>query len=253
LLAVFGGGVNSDYYPLVDQDAPKARFVGETANGLMRVATAGVPVGEMLAGERVRDFATGANPISPPLRLTLLQSASATAVFLRDGTADARFPPLLPRDVGMLRAFVHDCASLPPRVRPAELMLGVAEVVNAGLPTAQSVAVWQGLRSARCASRFDEADLAWLGLFEAVAARDAARMADLAPPLAQRSDASPGLRAYAVLAGATGLLATGRQQEAQRFLDTAAPSLPEAARNDSALRLVGAMVREDLVRQAAVH
>ena len=38
LLTVFGEGTNSDYYPLVDQDAPKARFAGETATGVMRVA-----------------------------------------------------------------------------------------------------------------------------------------------------------------------------------------------------------------------
>ena len=206
----------------------------------------------MLADARVRDLATVENPILPPLRLTMLQSASESATFLLTGTSAAKLPPLLPRDIGLLRAILWDCASVPPRVRVPELMLEVADVVNANLPRERAAAVWQAMRSARCTSRLTKQDLDWLELFEAVAARNAARMAALGTELAPKSDLTPGLRAYAVMAGATGLIAGERHGEAQGFLAAAAQSLPEATQKEPALRLLAALARAGIAQQAAV-
>lgn len=251
LLTVFGDGMNSDYYPLVDQQAPKARFAGETAGGLMRTATAGVPIAEMLAAARIREVAIADNPISPPLRLMLLQSASASASFLVTGTSTAKVPPLLPRDIGLLRAILWDCASVPPRVRVQELMLDVAEVVNSNLPGPRAFGVWQAVKSAPCATRLASDEREWMNLFEAVAARDAVRMASLGTQLAASSDTTPNLRAYAVVAGATGLIATARHGEAQGFLAAAARSLPESAQKEPGLRLLAVLVQTALTQQAS--
>jgi spermidine synthase len=249
LLTVFGDGINSDFYPLVDQDAPKARFAGEMASGLMRTSIAGVPIAEMLTDTPVRELSPVGNPISPPLRLTMLQSAQGSASFLLTGTSASG---LLPRDIGLLRAIVWDCASTPPRVRVPELMLDVAEVVNPNLPRERAVAVWQAMRSARCASRLDTNALEWLALFEAVAERNAARMAPLGLELA-RSDASPGLRSYAAMAAMTGLIASGRNGEAQRFLAAVAGSLPEAVQREPALRLLSVLAQGGIAQQAAAR
>jgi hypothetical protein len=206
----------------------------------------------MLADGRVHDLVLAENPISPPLRLTMLQSASGSAAFLLTGTSAANVPPLLPRDIGLLRAILWDCASVPPRVRVPELMLDVAEVVNASLPRERAVAVWQAMKSARCASRLSKQELDWLELFEAVAARNAARMAALGTELAPKADATGGLRAYAVMAGATGLIGSERHGEAEGFLAAATRSLPADAQKEPALRLLAVLAQTGVAQQAAV-
>ncbi len=82
---MFGDGVNSDYYPLVDQAAPMARFAGDTANGLMRTATAPIPVMELLGDPGRSDIVIADNAIWPPLRRSLAGSAKETIAFLRTG------------------------------------------------------------------------------------------------------------------------------------------------------------------------
>ena len=249
LLQVFGEGVNSDYYPLVEHQAPKARFAGHSANGLMRTVVAGVPVLEMLTDGRSRHYVTARDPVSPPLRLTMLRSASDSAAFLSTGTFSKAMPPMLPREIGLLRAVLWDCASVPPRVSVPELMLDVAEVVNPHLPRESAMAVWQAARAAPCARQLAASDAEWLDLFEAVAARDPARMADSGTRLAKT--ASVKLRTHAVLVGATGLIAMGRHQEARQFLGAAAHSLSPEVQRDTTLLLLAALARDGPPQQAA--
>jgi hypothetical protein len=251
LLDVFGGGLNSDYFPVVDQNAPKARFAAETASGLMQVAVAGVPIVEMLEGFRMRPLTTAEDPIAPPMRLTMLRSAAETATFLRTGVSAAKIPAPLPREIGLVRAILWNCASVPPRVNMSELMLDIAEVVNPGLPREQAIALWQLVRSAPCAHRMDPKVQAWLDLFEAVAARDPARMAALGMELSSRNE-SARLRAYAVMAAGTGLIAGERIPEAQRFLAAALATLPPNVQNDPVFRLLALLGKGNAVQQAAV-
>jgi hypothetical protein len=250
LLQVFGDGLNSDYYPLVDQEAPKARFAGDVANGLMRTATAPVPVQEIMGDAKPTASAVAGNPIAPPMRLTLTRSARDSIAFLRDGAVpDGN--ALLPRDIGLLRAVVMDCASLPPRVSLPDLMHDVAVVVNPMAERAAAAAMWKALREGRCAGRMTAGDKAWLGLFEAVAARDVARMAALGAELAGAADINDDLRGYAVMAGALGLVASDRPADAERFLAAFLPRLSQRAQKDPPLQLIRVLARTSLQQQAA--
>jgi hypothetical protein len=179
----------------------------------------------------------------------MLRSAADSATFLLTGTFPKAMPPMLPREIGLLRAILWDCASLPPRVSVAELMLDVAEVVNPHLPRESAMAVWQAARAARCSAQLATSDAEWLDLFEAVAARDAVRMADLGTRLAKT--ASGKLRTHAVLVGATGLIAMGRHQEARQLLSAAAQSLSPELQRDTTLRLLAALARDGPPQQAA--
>jgi hypothetical protein len=92
---------------------------------------------------------------------------------------------------------------------------------------------------------------AWLDLFEAVAARDPARMAALGMELSSRNE-SARLRAYAVMAAGTGLIAGERIPEAQRFLAAALATLPPNVQNDPVFRLLALLGKGNAVQQAAV-
>ena len=94
----------------------------------------------------------------------------------------------------------------------------MANVVNPMAERSQAVALWDDLRSAPCAAKMGPRGREWLDLFAAVAARDASRMAALGARLADEGDVDDAFRAYAVMAGAAGLLASGRHADADRFL-----------------------------------
>ena len=244
LLAVLGDGLNSDYYPIVDQAAPLARFVGHAADGLMRVASAPIPIAELAGDAGPLDATPAANPLFPPTRRVQYGLARESVEFLRTGTSEGP-ASLATVPLALLRANLWNCAKLPPGLRAPELMLALAGTVNPTMRAAQAAAVWDVIRKAPCASALESGDRDWLDLFAAAGARDYPRMASVGSRLATERDISDDLRAYAVMAGAAGLVGDGRRAEARRFLATSAPRLPHAAQQDPALRFLGALTRVD--------
>ena len=95
----------------------------------------------------------------------------------------------------------------------------LARTVNPYLSAAEGGALWDwlsdriGARS--CGAAAGPAQKAWIALFRAVAARDPARMADLAERLlGQASDLPSGNRQYLLTAAMTGYLALGQRGKA---------------------------------------
>ena len=166
---------NSDYYPLVDLGAPRARYVGGQALMLMHLQMAPVPVLEML--ERRGAFlpieiASGRAQVE---RRDAIHAARSTSEWLLSGTTDPK--ATLPRDIGLLRSHLWNCAPLPPRVTLPSLMRDVSAYVNPHLRPTESASVWRAIRNAPCARLLTQEDEAWLLLFEAVGARNASLMA----------------------------------------------------------------------------
>ena len=107
-----------------------------------------------------------------------------------------------------------------------ELLADVAVYVNPMLPPERAVALWKSLREARCASKLSANDRRWLDLFEAIAARDAARMAALGTPLVDAQESSEGMRWQAFVAAVAGHAMSGNATAAQRLLELGERRLP---------------------------
>jgi hypothetical protein len=230
-------GVNSDYYPLVDHAAPRERFLKSNANVLLHMHAAPVAVVDILERRP---------PIAPqriaPIkafhdRREGLQAGVASAAWLSRGALEGTAPPM-PRDIGLLRAVLWDCATLPPRLQLRDLMHDATAYAAVHLPPRESEKLWSAVRSAPCASRMTHVDRAWLDLFEASGARDAQRMASLGVALSQGDALRDELRSYAIVAGATGLIATNRHVEAREFLAKASGRLPAALRTTPSMQLL---------------
>ena len=178
-------------------------------------------------------------------RRTGVRAARATAAWLVTGAGADDRSPLLPHDLGLLRATLWQCATLPPRVRVRDMLLGVATLVNVHLPTAEAGQVWAAVRAAPCWVTLGAEDRAWLELFAAVGARDAAAMARLGEPLVRgEAQVKPELRAYALLAATTGLTVQRQRDRARALVSAHVGTLPPAQRNDAAfLVLRGAAPR----------
>jgi predicted membrane-bound spermidine synthase len=229
---------NSDYYPLVDLGAPLARYIGGQALALIQIPIAPLPVIEMLEGRTDLTPTSISSGKAQVERREAIRTARASATWLISGSVqDTKVP--MPRDLGLLRSHVWNCAALPPTVQTAAMLRDVAAYVNPFLPPTEAARVWSAVRSAPCARLLTAHDLEWLALFEAVAARDAQRMSDQsARVLALPGDLRPELKGYAIIARATGLLTLGQAKAAGDFLDAELAKLPKSGADEPLFQLL---------------
>ena len=252
MLDTFGGGLNSDYFPLVDQAAPQARFSAQTASGLMRNVTAPVPVVEMLLAGSNEDLRPVDSPVAPSTRRTLIDAGKGSIDFLRTGNATNKGDLPLPREIGLLRAIVWDCASVPPRVDVSQLFLDVAGVVNPMVTPEQASAFWADVKAAKCYARLGEDTKEWITLFEAVGARNAKRMATLGASLAKKDELHDDLRVYALMAAVTGMLDDGNAMQAQSLLAQVGARIPGRMRSDPPMKLLAVLAQGAVAQQASL-
>lgn len=233
ILAKVRPALNSDYYPLVDLGAPRARFVGGRAKALLDLPLAPVPVVEMIENRTHLFPERLASEAAPGDRRMAIVDARATAAWLINGTQ----PPErlgVPRNVGVVRSILWNCALVPPGAYVSSLMREVAAFVNPHLSPAEAGKLWSAVRTSPCVHRLTPEEAQWLDLYEAVGARDASRMASIGAKLVASGEAlRPEMRGYALIAGATGMLASGDAKSAGELLDTGLKRLPKQAANES--------------------
>ena len=97
------------------------------------------------------------------------------------------------------------------------------------LPPEQAVLPWDRIMASPCFAELHAFQREWVRLFRAVAARDGARMAQLAASLLTRqSDIGTDVREYLVVAGMAGYLSIGDREAAHRLWDDHAAKLPRS-------------------------
>lgn len=233
LLAKVRPAPNSDYYPLVDLGAPRARFVGGKAKALLDLPAAPVPVIEMIEGRTDAFPWTVAAEAAPGDRRMAIVDARTTAAWLVHGTEPAERLGV-PRSAGVVRSILWNCALVTPGSPLSVTMRELAALVNPHLSPAEAGQLWSAVRAAPCANRLTPDEAKWVDLFEAVGARDARRMASIGTALATTDEPlRPEMRGYAIIAAVTGMLTTGDVKLAGEFLDANLKRLPKQAANES--------------------
>jgi len=214
----YGAPPNSDYHPYVDNRAAKDRFMRLNATSLQWLRVAPIPFLEFgTAGAPWLGKVHSARPHMP----THIISAAAA------GHAERylRGLPVPPvglaaiegslKDYALARSWLVDC-------KPSDgvgvlwdaVLLAAVETIPA-MPTDGATALWKGFLNGPCRSRFNAAQIEWLELFAAVAARDARATQPAADAVLRRRAAlTTGQREYALLAGLAARTSLGRYDEA---------------------------------------
>jgi len=228
LFASYGMPANSDYYPVLDLNAARHRFMEKTAADVVALLNAGVPVLEMLEpGLRRR-------PVNP-------QHRGATNFERVENTRLARYardyllrptPPepeaiatLLQKDLELTKLRLIECREAREQDVWVHSLLNVARTVNPYLAPEEAAPVWARFVAAPCHRALRDFQRRWIALFAAVAARDGKGAAALAAEiLSTQADLHREAREYLLVAGMAGELAAGNaagalalwsQQEAQ--------------------------------------
>ncbi|MGQ0544407.1 MAG: fused MFS/spermidine synthase [Betaproteobacteria bacterium] len=210
----FGAEANSDFFPVIDLNAAKARFMRSVAIGPIRLTSAALPLldlfepGYLPDPERVTE---GERPGGLRRPQFALQAAAAGDYVLRgDLKALGRIPPEPAGELALLRSALFDCR---PALRDGTLAEGLdrlARLTTVYLPKERAAAIWTKLSQSSCRGKLTADEARWLRLYTAVALRMPERMAAEAEAILEaEKEMSADFRAYAVAALMAGRILSG--------------------------------------------
>jgi hypothetical protein len=215
----FGAQPNSDFLPVLDQEAPRARFMGASATEPMQLLQIGFPLFELFDRATVVPDPAALTPVPRPWlrRAGFAEQARALGGFFSSGDQKLLAPlgGSLATDVTVARAALVDCTISPAPGMLQEALSNIAWGVNQQLPRKDREAFWRTASGSRC--RVPPSVRAWLRLHEAVGGLDAEGMAAAAAVILSGPDPlSPRQTADVLAARMAGLILTGRSALAQR-------------------------------------
>jgi predicted membrane-bound spermidine synthase len=186
----FAVAPNSDYFPVLDQHAARARFMQARALDVVNLGLARIPALEILGGQGAAR--TAPSEASRPWlkKAQYRESARAVRAFLlegRDGQIE-KVPLVIRSDVQLARLLAIECAG-PQQALSVQPLFEIGNAMVPFLGHEELAAVWRAFGASPCAGELPPAQRDWLALFAAVGARDAGRMAELAEILLGREGA----------------------------------------------------------------
>jgi len=232
LFASYGMPANSDYYPLLDLNAARHRFMEKSATDVVALLNLGVPVLELLEPAFAR------RPMNPLHKgaysferiENARQAAYARDFLVRRPAPPLGIPTLLQKDLEVVKLRLLECREAREFDVWLHSLLRVAKLVNQALPAAEAGAVWSRVVAASCVPALHEFQRHWIALFQAVGARDARAMAELSAALL---DSTPELHAagreYLLLAGMSGAIAGVQRDQALSLWERHAANLSGGA------------------------
>jgi spermidine synthase len=233
---------NSDYFPILDQRAPRARFKNQDAGDLANMRTSLVPVLPLLDGEwrtpLERIMRVGKNR-SKRLDLVVL-GAEAVGVAVGGEVEGSKFMLTADRGSALLaHAMLENCKGA--QSAWMDQVTGVARLAMPALEAKDVAVLFEKARASRCARSLDEVNARRLALLQAINDRDAESMVRLAESALQNlPEAMEKDRGYYLSVAMAGLLAKGRVAEARALSERHGPRLTPAGRGSLVMRLLDA-------------
>ncbi|MFH1045016.1 MAG: fused MFS/spermidine synthase [Pseudomonadota bacterium] len=240
LVRSFAVPANSDYYPYLDLNAARYRFLQQSAGDVAALNAASVPVIPMLEGNNTLpqvslDGADYFNRIEQIRRAQYIRDT-----YLKPNPPEPMaMPRALQKDLELASLRALDCWDPSRHDVWLHSLFQVAVVVNPFLAPEETGAIWKRFETTGCYGSLPQAYKLWIALFKAVGARDGAAMAKLAEQLfAKPSDLPSESRPYLLTAAMTGYLAQNKPHEALQAWARYSPQISSVERSQLMLRLL---------------
>ncbi len=233
---------NSDYYPVLDQNAARARFLGSNANELVTLTLEPMPLVEMLS----QPSAAPAVTLRPTV--SLLHPAAKwvnDAITLREYLEGASpSGDVLEGEAKWYadeaRKILLDCGPPGDPNRRVFLFNSFMKIARNVTP-AESDAIWKEMESTRCAGRLSAIEEGYVSLFKAVGRRDGASMASASQfLLGAERDITPARMNYVLAAGMLGLISEERWRDAESLWNAYEPRIAQGGAKSFVMRLLEA-------------
>ncbi|HET7729785.1 MAG TPA: hypothetical protein VFK48_07120 [Usitatibacter sp.] len=220
-----GYPANSDYFPILDQRAPKARFRNQHVHDVIRMREGIVPTLALLDGDWRTPLARIQNPgLNRPGRInSSVAGAEAIGIALSGEAERSRILMPADRSAAMLaHSLMPDC-----RGARAEWLQAVTAVSVIAIPSLDAAAVqpfFDRMRASPCARSLDAASRRRLELLQAINARDANAMWSLSTALLE--DPIEAERPFYLMSALSAGIAGGRIAESVALRDAHLPRVP---------------------------
>jgi spermidine synthase len=185
LLNTYNPSVNSDYFPILDLNAPKSRFKQENAYELARIRLAPIPLVNMMVPDYEYQESAGISAgemFSTAKNITEAQDILEYAVSgkaANNGSAIA--------DIDLLLRLSRDCDDKNDFRLWNQKLFEIAEITIPSLAPGELKKLWESVTPV-CIEKLNENQNRWLTLVKALGDRDATAIADNAIPLLKEDD-----------------------------------------------------------------
>lgn len=220
---------NSDYFPFLDLNSAKSRFLGVSANGFASLAMSPIPVFEML--DRTSFYLnSGVSPGAQPLysKGALMVRAQAMGQYFRGGepAAALKMSPSLQKELALIRLYLMECRGGEDMKELMGSLLSIAGTLNPYLSPREADRFWTDVESSSCFEKLPAWAKNWVALFKAVGNRDGKAMVVLSESLlADKGVFQQGRKGYLLMAGMTGALAQHDAMKARSLWEQFAPKM----------------------------
>jgi spermidine synthase len=216
---------NSDYYPYVDLNAPRARYMRSDALELASLLTLPVPIETILADSKTahKTVAPAANgPFFPDDFVRL--SRFVSDALLQGRTANMNVT--VGRLVALVEMTSDRCADASSREAWRRAVREIADVTSPVLPESTRTDLWNRIRSSACYRDHPGFHRDWADLLAAIAAGDAERIESTGEAILSAADVSLSgeERTFAAVAVAAAKLRLGAPGAAMNLLQETADS-----------------------------
>ncbi len=219
LLDSYDTPANSDYFPFIDQNAARARFLGSDALDIFFPIDEVLPIRAILAQRELGQTTTrvSASPLAT-LAHAPNQATYLLARLLGQPSRAQRSTKELAASLAKADQLVRDCRVIPSHGDKVFLMYGIAAASLAYLHPDELAQLWSAVEAIACGQDLNGYEARWLKLFKAVSRRDTADMLQLSTQLLQQPQLlTPTRSKYLLGIGMLSLLATERHQEARQL------------------------------------
>jgi spermidine synthase len=218
LFASYGVPANSDYAPVLDLNAARARFTEKSAADIVALLNAEVPLLELLEPARsrraVNSLFLGADQFERVQNTRLAWYARNFLLGARPPEPEA-IPTQMEKDLELVKLRLFECR------QPREFevwvhsAVRVAKAINPYLAPEDAAPVWASVIASPCFRALGGSQRRWVALFRAVALRDGAGMGELGAELLGSETGLAGEgRDYLAMAAMAGFIASGRKDHA---------------------------------------
>lgn len=215
---------NSDYYPVLDQNAAHARFLMANAYDMLNLSRLMLPVFELLTGSEPAWETTDVT-LSP---LFTKSEAAYSAMALRDYALQGRFGPKysdVPSGVEQqalqLKRTFYNCRSMPDQIERRDNLINASVEMIPYLRPHEFDAVWKRLESGPCTQFLSTLERNWIDLLKSIGKRNSRKMVSGAKTLLEgEQQIPPDAIKFVVASGMLGSLMQGDREESFRLWST---------------------------------
>jgi len=226
LLPTFRAPANSDYYPYLDLNAARARFLNLNALQLIKLIDFPLPIVDMLDNKLSTNTITkiSADPYFPITGRTETAINFFNLLTMKNKTNDSKLPKHLAMYAQMAAPLIQECdANADSNFWLDTLFDNVALAIVPYLSSNELSVIWKYFDTESCQKNLTNVQKQWLTLFKAISNKNATEMAKTASALLSSRNEIAGLklatkkREYLLGAGMLGYLAMGNKAQAQQL------------------------------------